>query len=319
MPESLRHAVRALALEAFDPTCRRLPAAAAASLVGRTLRGRSVALCLHRVGARRRSFDPLPEQTIPPETLDAFLDIVRAARRGGGGPARLTLAFDDGYQDAVDYVLSRAPRHPEVEWLVFLCPEKLLTRAAFRWDLWEAHPDTRLRPIRLEALEDGLDPALENRRPELRALGDLPEHRLADLDDCRRLLALPNVTVGNHTNAHLRLAALPPDVARAEILRSMETFADLFGPCTHFAFPFGVPGRDYRACDVTAVRDAAPGAVLWTTEPRPYVEAERIPGAVLPRVPTPGRWSARTLSVWLARLGRRHRADGATRTAAAGA
>ncbi len=297
--------MRALARDAFEPTCRRLPKRMVVELLGRYTRGLNVALCLHRVGEKIRDTDPLPNQTIAPSALDELMHLVRAARELGGGPRRLTLAFDDGYRDAVDYVRKRAPDFPDMEWLVFVCPEKLLTRAAFRWDLWENELETRGTKVRLEAMQKGIEPLRENRRPELRALGNRKEYAIASVEECLSLLELKEVTLGNHTNTHLALSTVPDEVARLEVALSTSAFEHMFGPCTQFAFPFGVPSRDYRASDVEALKEIAPRAILWSTEPRPHLPSERRPGAVLPRIPVPGRWSAKAIAARLSILAKR--------------
>ncbi len=292
-------------LPSLDPFCRRLPYRAALSLFEEWTRGLEIALCLHRIGQSRRSSDPYPEQTIAPGTLDAFLDLVQSARAGGKGPRRLTLTFDDGYLDAVKYVASRAPRYPHIDWVVLVCPEKLVTRAGFRWDLWESDPRSRRRSLGLAELQTGISPMLENRRPELVGLGNLPEYRLATVEECRSLLANENTWLGNHTNTHLALAAVDASIARLEIEGSTRLFESLFGECLHFAFPFGVPERDFSRANVETLRKVAPRALLWSARQRPFRPCERFPGAVLPRVAAPGSWSEKTLAVWLALLGRR--------------
>ncbi len=301
----MRTAARTLLVGSLDTICRRLPGEVAASLMGTWTRGLQIALCLHRVGPRPRPGDPFPSQTIPEDTLDELLGLTRIARRTMGGPLRLTIPFDDGYRDAVEYVRSRARRHPEIEWLVFVCPEKLVTRAGFRWDLWEADPLSRKGSIGPETMRNVTHPFLENHRPDLRRLGDRSEFRLATVAECRGLLELPGVELGNHTNSHLSLCAVDERAARLELERSAAAFVELFGQCAHFAFPFGVPGHDFDEAHVDALETILPGALLWTSEQRPYRPEERERKAPLPRVAAPGHWSARTIAVWLALLGKR--------------
>ncbi|MFW6369212.1 MAG: hypothetical protein ACOC0J_01365 [Myxococcota bacterium] len=310
MPGAFETSAKTLLRSALDPACKLLPEWLSASLLERWGSGMDVALCFHRVLSQRRAGDPLPSQTISPEILDGFLEIARRARDRGQGPERLTLTFDDGYRDAVDYVASRAPLYPEIEWLVFVCPEKLVSRAGYRWDLWEVTPSTRRRPLELEGIREETHPALENRRPELRALGDSPDFVLASVESCLALLEHPNVALGNHSNSHLALALLDEETSRREIEESTRGFEELFGQCRHFAFPFGVPGLDFGTREVEVLRRCAPGAVLWSSEHRPYHPPERCSGAVLPRIAVRGDWSAKTLATWVALLARREAARG---------
>lgn len=239
----------------------------------RALGERSVALCFHRVlNGPRRKGELRPKLSMPSAEIDALLGAVQTACRG-----KLTVSFDDGYRDSAEYILSRAGRHPDVEWLFFLCPQKTERRAGFRWDLAERRAD--LDPE--ETLAAPVDLAAENDRADLRGLAD----DLAELALCREVQRLPNAMLGNHTNVHHRLTLLSP--AEPELLQSTRDFERLFGPQRHFAFPFGVPGVDYSAAHVGALR-ALGTQTIWSTEPRPYSAGERFDGAVLPRFAVDG-------------------------------
>ena len=117
-----------------------------------------LALVFHRVSDTRSKLG------MPAEEIDRLIDFLFQAR------GELTVSFDDGYRDAADYVLSRAPLYPGIEWLYFVCPEKTEHRTGFEWD---AAPD------------------------------------LASLEQCREIQRLPNAVLGNHTNSHQRPVLLP--------------------------------------------------------------------------------------------------------------
>jgi peptidoglycan/xylan/chitin deacetylase (PgdA/CDA1 family) len=263
---------------------RRTPRRALRPLLRAALRGLEVALCLHRVSERRRPGDRQPALTIPPGELDALVELLAASE-----PKRsrwLTLTFDDGYADAASYVETRAPRFPSVDWIFFVCPEKTEHQVGFRWDL--AHETASLP-----------DPRTENRSPELKELGRRLDLALASVEACRRMAALPNVSLGNHTNCHFRQTTLSPEQARTEYEASQLDFERLFGPQRHFAFPYGTPDHDFGSAHVELLRAHGP-SFLWSTERRPFSPAERIPGAVLPRFPVDGTWGHRELALWIA-------------------
>src|SRR5436305_14935382 len=97
------------------PLLRALAAADGRTLVRAlrsNLRGLQVALVFHRVGQTR---DKL---RMPAEEIDRIVEAM------GEACSALTVSFDDGFREAAEYVLSRAPRLPQVEWLWFVCPEK---------------------------------------------------------------------------------------------------------------------------------------------------------------------------------------------------
>ncbi|GAC1345386.1 MAG: hypothetical protein NVSMB23_21460 [Myxococcales bacterium] len=250
-----------------------------------SLGGRRVALCFHRVAAQRRQGELRPKLTMPPAEIDRLIAFI--AEAVAREPRALTVSFDDGYRDSAEYVLSRAPRLPGVEWLFFLCPEKTERRAGFRWDLAEtrrqAAPDLDVD----EVLFAPVDLAAENQRAELLRLPAEPGFEMADLALCRELQRLPNVALGNHSNVHHRPALMTDAQFRAECEASTRDFARLFGPPAHFAFPFGVPGHDFTAAHVAALRSAGT-FLLWSTEPRPHRASERAAGAVLPRFAVDG-------------------------------
>jgi hypothetical protein len=70
------------------------------------------ALCFHRVSEERSKLG------MPGAEIDRLICFLLEAR------GSLTVCFDDGYREAAEYVLSRAPRFPQVEWLYFVCPSR---------------------------------------------------------------------------------------------------------------------------------------------------------------------------------------------------
>lgn len=227
----------------------------------------NVALCLHRVGTARGSM------TISAPMLDSLLELLRGTRPVGDRPW-LTFAFDDGYDDAAEYVKSRAPNYPDIEWLFFVCPEKNEKRVGFQWD----------------------------------ANGSGEE--LAHVEALRALARLPNVTLGNHTNSHRRQVLLSQEEALEEYVTSRADFTRLFGPQRHFAFPFGTPDREYELRHVDLLRRLDPETVIWSTESRPYLPEERAPGAVLPRFPIDGTWTYHQVALWMSAIALRFRMQG---------
>jgi hypothetical protein len=214
------------------------------------------------------------------DVLDELIEVLLHARPGHAG-GWLTVSFDDGYEDAVRYVATRAPRLTGVGFMLFVCPEKLQRRAGFRWDLG-APLDV---PFELDS---------ENTRPELLGVGDA----LASVADLRALAVLPNVQLGNHTNLHAAALHLPGEVVREDYRRSAAGFEALFGPMHHFAFPYGTPGEHFDSTHVAMLR-ALGEPVLWTTQSSAWVPSAARPGAVMPRCPIVGLRSADELLGWL--------------------
>jgi peptidoglycan/xylan/chitin deacetylase (PgdA/CDA1 family) len=276
------------ALEAY----RFLPDAAVSRALGAALGQANVALCLHRV-------QKTPSQlVIDPGNLDALIELLLRARVDGR--RHLTVTFDDGYADAAEYVESRHARYPDVTWLVFVCPEKLTTRAGFRWDAADG--------------DAPLDVRAENGRAELRGLGDAKASRLMTVAECHRLQKLTNVVLGNHTNTHFRHTDLSFEDSRFEIAKSREDFEALFGPTPHFAFPFGTPGSEVGPEHARSAHELGYSHV-WGTEPRPYRDDESNDALLLlPRFPVVGTWPARKLALYMTIRATRWRLRGAERS-----
>lgn len=241
----------------------------------------SVSLCLHHVS--RRSRDAL---TISAPELDSFVARASTIEHCGSRPW-LTISFDDGYEDAWHYIMTRAPRFPSVEWLLFVCPTKIEQQSGFRWDL------------DVEDDESPCDLVMENQRDDLRSVVRLSDAHLATVAQCRLLQVLDNVHLGNHTNCHFRTASLPPEQAAAELVQSRADFQRIFGCERHFAFPFGGYGVDFDERHVEVLRRTG-DAVIWSTNGRPHLARHRMPGAVLPRFAVDGRWSASQIAFWIA-------------------
>jgi peptidoglycan/xylan/chitin deacetylase (PgdA/CDA1 family) len=250
----------------------------------------SVALCLHRVSRTHRD-----RLTIDERELDEFVERASAIRHTGQD-RWLTITFDDGYEDAWRYVDTRARRHRNVEWMLFVCPGKAEQQAGFRWDLTSAD----VSPY---------DVIKENSRADLRDVAQHSATRVASISQCKELSSLPNVRIGNHTNCHFRAVDLSLEQNDFELRQSHEDFMRLFGPVAEFAFPYGAPEQDFDVRHVALLRGLG-DFHIWTTSRRPYLPAHRVPGAVLPRFPVHGEWSAKEVAFWIALLSLRGRLHG---------
>ena len=86
--------------------------------------------------------------------------------------------------------------------------------------------------------------------------------------DCRRLVA-NGMEVGSHSMTHRRLAGLCGSEVDAELRASRARIeAELGRPCTHFACPWGQPGRDYDPAHAPGLAHAAGYRSFLTTVPR---------------------------------------------------
>jgi len=231
-------------------------------------------------------------------TPEAHIDKLLALVRGAGRQGAFSLTFDDGYADSVAYVASRAPAYPGVQWLVFVCPEKLTRRAGFRWDHYELRTrrNQPTPPFRVFMAQD-LDVEKENQREDLHEVAEQPEFQLATVEACKQLSKLGNVSLGGHTNAHFNLCLLSKQAAEYELRTSTAAFEATFEqPLAHFSFPFGHPGEHFtleHAAYLKALRDPT----MWSTHQRPYALDDEL--LVLPRFAFHGAWSGEAMLVWM--------------------
>lgn len=201
-------------------------------LLRRAFEGKDIALCLHRVANQRRSSDPYPANTFIERDLVFLLDMLYELLPAN----RLTITFDDGYDDATQFIHRYASRYQNASFIVFICPEKIIQGTGYRWDYSE-FSDRGLDTV-LGATQDI---SKENLRSELKKVGQDPRFELTSADELIKLARLSNVTLGNHSNCHFNFAKLSEKDWRAEVEQSFEDFASLFGVTGEFAFPFGTP------------------------------------------------------------------------------
>ena len=96
------------------------------------------------------------------------------------------------------------------------------------------------------------------------SLVDLPNDLMMTSEQVRQLARL-GMDLGGHTETHPILARLPADAARAEILLGKENLAQIVGAAPRtFAYPNGVPGKDYLVEHVAMVREAGFEAAVTT-------------------------------------------------------
>jgi peptidoglycan/xylan/chitin deacetylase (PgdA/CDA1 family) len=296
-----RVAVRAL-VTAVRGVSRALPDFALAALYHRATAGLGVAICCHRVGRANRPFDACKEMAADPRALDKLLELVTAHGRAAATPP-LTMTFDDGYADGISYVAQRASRYKNVDWLIFVCPEKTSRRVGYRWDHYELlqrRQHGKLRAGLTDFLTHELDIDAENDREVLHEAAARPEFELASVADLQRLAALPNVRLGCHSNSHLPLSRLSEEDAKRELWRSTLAFEELFAErLKDFAFPFGGPGVHFDEVHADYLRQLR-APVMWSTEGRPHWPGERRPGRLLPRFALPGEWGGKAMVLWIA-------------------
>ncbi|HXF56087.1 MAG TPA: polysaccharide deacetylase family protein [Actinomycetota bacterium] len=147
----------------------------------------------------------------------------------------VALTFDDGYADVFEHALPLLVEHR--------LPATLLVTVG----LLEREPDVLERFVRSGSIASPKDA--------------LTWSQLAEVADA-------GFTIGSHSWSHRNLALLPPPEVEEEARRSREALEDrLQRPVTAWAYPFGRPGRHWRAETKQAVSSAG-YRQAFTTLPR---------------------------------------------------
>lgn len=216
---------------------------------------KSIALCLHRVTDARRATDPYPDNTFLEHDLVALLDMLYEVLPD----QRLIITFDDGYEDATQFIHQYAHRYANARFIVFICPEKVIQQAGFRWDLYEV-----VGGDFYSVLSAKQNISEENQRRDLKDVGADPRFRMTSADGLTALTQYRNVSLGNHSNCHFNFARLADGDWQKEVERSFEDFDSLFGRTLDFAFPFGTPGRQFTAEQAQFIKEHY-GVNVWST------------------------------------------------------
>lgn len=216
-------------------------------------RNTEIAVCFHRVLPVKKRNILFKETALAEEDLDKFLKIFSEIQY------KLTMTFDDGYHDAYLYIKSRAEVFSSVFWIMFVCPRYLEgKRAVFPWDRWYIK------------MGDNPSEFVEKWKSDFKSQIDIDPntnlalYRLVNPSECSELLALRNVTIGNHTNHHYPLSRLNESELENELETSDRDFTRILGfKANHFAFPYGsVPHVTDN--NIRMVLSMFPDVTLWT-------------------------------------------------------
>ena len=220
--------------------------------IEKTLRSTNLAICLHRItdSDSDRTKNPL---TITSKTLKELLSSLNRIACGSD-VGKLTITFDDGYMESLEFIQKNQSNYPNLSWIYFICPEKSIKNEGFEWD---------------------------------------PPNKKAELSSIERCFSAHkkhSIKIGNHTNSHRSISTLSNDEIINEIQLSIKKLKDHNIDHTDFAFPYGYPNVHFTESQSTLIKNEysrhSIDVSLWSTEPYPY-PAKSNP-IIIPRIPILG-------------------------------
>jgi peptidoglycan/xylan/chitin deacetylase (PgdA/CDA1 family) len=91
-----------------------------------------------------------------------------------------------------------------------------------------------------------------------------PAYRIMNTNELRQAIGSGVIDIGGHTVNHPRLAALPPEAQRVEIIEGRKQLTQILGLApTTFAYPYGTP-QDFTPETARLVREAGFSAAVTT-------------------------------------------------------
>ena len=221
------------------------------------------------------------------------MDDAVAGLRAGQLPQRAAvITFDDGYADNHDVALPILQRHG-LSAMFYIATGFLDGGRMWNDTVIEAVRRTKRKTLELEDLGlagIGSQPMgnLGQRRDAISALlsaikyrsiterlvlvqavadaaGVQPPDDLMMSSDQVLQMRRAGMDIGAHTVSHPILATLPADAARTEMEGSRQALKAILGePVRHFAYPNGVPGRDFNADTVKLAKEIGFDSVVTT-------------------------------------------------------
>jgi peptidoglycan/xylan/chitin deacetylase (PgdA/CDA1 family) len=223
-------------------------------------------------------------------------EVAVALQRRTLPPRAVAVTFDDGYIDNFTKALPVLQAH-SVPATIFTVSSKVDTPHEMWWDDLErillctprlpaqltmgireqnyAWPtDTsQNRYTTYRAMHQVLKPlSIAERQTALEALqqwagvgqAGRPAYRIMNTNELRQAVGSGVIDIGGHTVNHPRLAALPLEAQRAEIVESRKQLTQILGSApTTFAYPYGTP-QDFTPETARLVRDAGFSAAVTT-------------------------------------------------------
>jgi peptidoglycan/xylan/chitin deacetylase (PgdA/CDA1 family) len=210
----------------------------------------------------------LIKDTCHPINLDQW----KASLNGGQPlpPRPILMTFDDGYRTFLTLAQPILQEYG-IPAVLFVCSEPVEKQEL----LWYDAAARSFGEAKVESLADLPYGEWHETCTKLpKSIANHDPHAPLTVQEIKALAAMPGIEIGGHTVSHARLAKASRNEQFQEVLRNKRSLEEWIGRTVRsFAYPNGLPGKDYNSDSVSVVKEA--GYELAFTTAQGYANAEQ--------------------------------------------
>jgi peptidoglycan/xylan/chitin deacetylase (PgdA/CDA1 family) len=200
------------------------------------------------------------------------LDQWKASLNGGQPlpPRPILMTFDDGYRTFLTLAQPILQEYG-IPAVLFVCSEPVEKQEL----LWYDAAARSFGEAKVESLADLPYGEWHETCTKLpKSIANHDPHAPLTVQEIKALAAMPGIEIGGHTVSHARLAKASRNEQFQEVLRNKRSLEEWIGRTVRsFAYPNGLPGKDYNSDSVSVVKEA--GYELAFTTAQGYANAEQ--------------------------------------------
>ena len=200
------------------------------------------------------------------------LDQWKASLNGGQPlPARpILVTFDDGYRTFLTLAQPILQEYG-IPAVLFVCSEPVEKQEL----LWYDAAARSFGEAKVESLSDLPYGKWQETCTKLpKSIANHDPHAPLTVQEIKALAAMPGIEIGGHTVSHARLAKASRNEQFHEVLRNKRSLEEWIGRTVRsFAYPNGLPEKDYNSDSVSVVKEA--GYEFAFTTAQGYAKAEQ--------------------------------------------
>jgi peptidoglycan/xylan/chitin deacetylase (PgdA/CDA1 family) len=228
-------------------------------------------LCFHGLHVTVQEFEShckLLKETCYPISLDQLMGSLNGGQPLPPRPVLVT--FDDGYRTFLT-LAHPILRKYEIPAILFVCSEPVEKQELLWYDaVARSLGDENITPPSELPYGVWREKCAKLSRP----IAKHDPHAPLTVQEIKALAAMPGIEIGGHTASHARLAKANRNEQFQEVLRNKRSLEEWIGRTVRaFAYPNGLPEKDYNSDSVSVVKDA--GYELAFTTAQGYAKADQ--------------------------------------------